>query len=96
MVSHQRGGVEDSDFATIAVPMERTLGVAKEVAGSPKRGSTLVEISSVKGETLPEIRKLLGKKAAILDPSSFRPRARLPKGMKVAVIVGKGRGTPGL
>ena len=35
--------------------------VAKEVAGSPKRGSTLVEISSVKGETLPEIRKLLGR-----------------------------------
>ena len=75
------------DVTVMAVPMGSTLKVAKQVAGSLKRGSILVEISSVKGETLPALRKLLGKRATLLSIHPlFGPALASPKGMKIAVI----------
>jgi len=71
--------------------VDSTLKVAKEVAGRLKPGSTLVEISSVKGETLPALRKLVGKKVTLLSIHPlFGPALESRKGMKIAVITGKG------
>jgi prephenate dehydrogenase len=87
------GAAKGSDVTVIAVPMGATLIVAKEVAGKLKRGSTLVEISSVKGETPAALRKLVGEKVTLLSIHPlFGPALRSTRGMKIAVIVeGKGR-----
>ncbi|HUH99934.1 MAG TPA: prephenate dehydrogenase dimerization domain-containing protein, partial [Nitrososphaerales archaeon] len=59
-----------------------------------KRGSTLVEISSVKGGTLASLRKLVGQRVTLLSIHPlFGPALESKKGMKIAVIVEKkGRG----
>jgi len=84
--------VEGCDVTLMAVPMESTLKVAKQVRGSLKRGSTLVEISSVKGETLPALKELLGGKVTLLSIHPlFGPALASSNGMKIAVIArGKG------
>jgi prephenate dehydrogenase len=86
--------VKGCDVTLIAVPMDSTLKVAKEVAGKLKPGSTLVEISSVKGETLPALRKLVGDRVSLLSIHPlFGPALESTEGMKIAVIAGK-KGTP--
>jgi prephenate dehydrogenase len=86
--------VRGCDVTLLAVPMETTLKVAKEVAGKLKPGSTLVEISSVKGQTLPALRKLVGGRVTLLSIHPlFGPALESTKGMKIAVIAGKGGGT---
>jgi len=88
------GAAKGSDVTVIAVPMSATLAVAKEVAGSLKPGSTLVEISSVKGETTAALRKLVGEKVNLLSIHPlFGPALQSTRGMKIAVIVGRKRGT---
>lgn len=85
-----------SDVTIIAVPMDSTLKVAKEVAGELKAGSTLVEISSVKGETVAALRKILDGKVKLLSIHPlFGPALRSTKGMKIAVIVGEQEGAEG-
>ena len=76
--------------------MDATLVVAKEVMGKLKPGSTLVEISSVKGKTLPALRKLVGERVALLSIHPlFGPALQSTRGMKIAVIVeGKGADRP--
>jgi prephenate dehydrogenase len=82
--------VKGCDVTIIAAPMDSTLKVAQEVVGKLKHGSTLVEISSVKGETLPALRKLVGKRVALLSIHPlFGPALESRKGMKIAVIAGK-------
>ncbi len=82
--------VKGCDVTVIAVPMDSTLKVAKEVAAELKRGSTLVEISSVKGETLAALKKAVGDRVKLLSIHPlFGPALESTKGMKVAVIVGK-------
>jgi prephenate dehydrogenase len=84
--------VKGCDVTVLAVPMDSTLKVAKEVAGKLEPGSTLVEISSVKGQTLPALRKLVGKRVALLSIHPlFGPALESRKGMKIAVIASKGR-----
>jgi prephenate dehydrogenase len=84
--------VKGCDVVVIAVPIDSTLKVAKELVGKLKLGSTLVEISSVKSETLPALRKLVGKRVSLLSIHPlFGPALETTKGMKVAVIVGKGK-----
>jgi len=81
--------VEGCDVAVIAVPIDDTVKVAKELVGRLRPGSTLVEISSVKSKTLPALRRLVGKKANLLSIHPlFGPALESTKGMKVAVIVG--------
>jgi len=88
--------VNGCDVVVMAVPMDCTLKVAKEVAGKLKPGSTLVEISSVKGETLPALRKLVGERATLLSIHPlFGPALASPKGMKIAVIARKKGGADG-
>ncbi|MDA4114976.1 MAG: prephenate dehydrogenase/arogenate dehydrogenase family protein [Thaumarchaeota archaeon] len=88
--------VKGADVTVIAVPMDCTLKVAKEVAARLKPGSTLVEISSVKGETLPALRKLIGKKVTLLSIHPlFGPALESTKGMKIAVITRKEGGSEG-
>ncbi|HUH99424.1 MAG TPA: prephenate dehydrogenase/arogenate dehydrogenase family protein, partial [Nitrososphaerales archaeon] len=48
-VSSNGEAVRGVDLTLMAVPMDDTLKVAEEVIPKMKRGSTLVEISSVKG-----------------------------------------------
>jgi prephenate dehydrogenase len=87
--------VRGCDVTVIAVPMDSTLEVAKEIAGKLKPGSTLVEISSVKGETLPALRRLVGGKVKLLSIHPlFGPAFESKKGMKIAVIAGKKAGGP--
>ncbi len=88
--------VKGCDVTVIAVPMDSTLKVAKEVAGKLKPGSTLVEISSVKGETLPALRRLVGDKVTLLSIHPlFGPALGSTKGMKIAVIAGGKGGARG-
>lgn len=88
--------VKGCDVTVIAVPMDSTLKVAKEVAGKLKPGSTLVEISSVKGETLPALRKLVGEDVTLLSIHPlFGPALESTKGMKIAVIARKKGGSEG-
>jgi prephenate dehydrogenase len=77
--------------------MDRTVEVAREVAPKLKRGSALVEISSVKGETLPALRKLAGGEGVELLSIHplFGPALESTKGMKIAVVVGKEGGADG-
>jgi prephenate dehydrogenase len=88
------GAAKGSDVTVIAVPMGATIVVAKDVAGKLKPGSTLVEISSVKGETPAALRKLVGEKVKVLSIHPlFGPALQSTRGMKIAVIVGSRRGT---
>ena len=85
--------VRGCDVTLMAVPMDATLEVAREVAAKLKPGSALVEMSSVKGETLPALRKLLGEKVTLLSIHPlFGPALGSTKGMKIAVIASKKRG----
>ena len=82
--------VKGCDVVVIAVPMDSTLKVAKEVAWRLKPGSTLIEISSVKGETLPALRKLIGRNVSLLSIHPlFGPALGSMRGMKIAVITRK-------
>src|SRR5579862_4199048 len=58
--------VKGCDLTIIAVPIDRTLKVAKEVAGKLKANSAMVEISSVKGESLEALKKLTGDRVELL------------------------------
>ena len=89
--------VKGCDVTLIAVPMDSTLKIAKEVAGKLKPGSTLVEMSSVKGDTLLALRKLVSEKVTLLSIHPLvGPALESTKGMKIAVITGKnaGEGAP--
>ncbi len=83
--------VKGCDVTVIAVPIDDTVKVAKELVGKLRPGSTLVEISSVKTQTLPALKKLVGKRVSLLSIHPlFGPALESTRGMKVAVIVGKG------
>jgi prephenate dehydrogenase len=88
--------VKGCDVTVIAVPIDGTVKVAKELVGKLRPGSTLVEISSVKTQTLPALKKLVGKRVSLLSIHPlFGPALESTRGMKVAVIVGKsGAGGP--
>ncbi len=81
------------DVTIIAVPMESTVKVAKEVALKLKPGSILVEISSVKGRTFSALKRLVGDRVNLLSIHPlFGPALQSIEGMKIAVIVGRKRG----
>ena len=88
--------VKGCEVTIIAVPIDKTLKVAKEVAGNLKPGSTLVEISSVKGAALLALKKLIGEKVTLLSIHPlFGPALESTKGMKIAVIAGGEGGAHG-
>ncbi len=82
-----------SDLTVIASPMDMTLEVAGEVAGALKEGSTLMEMTSVKGETLAALRKTVGDRVTLLSTHPlFGPSLESKRGMKIAVIT-RGEGS---
>jgi prephenate dehydrogenase len=82
--------VHGSDVTILAVPMEATLKVAREVASELKPGSTLIEISSVKGRALSALKRLVGDKVELVSIHPlFGPALESTKSMKIAVV-GKG------
>ncbi len=88
--------VRGCDLVLMAVPIESTLKVAEEAVPKMKRGSTLIDIMSVKGETLPALRKLAGERVSLLSIHPlFGPALESADGMKLAVIVKKEGGRPG-
>ncbi len=82
--------VEGADVTFIAAPMEKTVAIARQVAKSLKRGSMLVEMCSVKGPTLPEVKRDLpsGVKLLSIHPL-FGPALEKTDGMKIAVVCGR-------
>jgi prephenate dehydrogenase len=80
------------DVTILAVPMDRTLDVAEEVADVLKPGSILVEIASVKGKILSSLRKLVGGRVVLLSIHPlFGPALETTEGMKIALISGEKR-----
>jgi len=79
--------VKGRDLVVLAVPMTATLKVAKEAAKGMKKGATMVEISSVKGETLQAVRKAVGDRGRLVSIHPlFGPALESTRGMKIAVI----------
>lgn len=83
--------VRGCDLTILAVPMDKTVKAAADIAKSLKRGSVLVEIGSVKGGTLSSLRKLIGNEVKLLSIHPlFGPALESTAGMKVAVISEEG------
>ncbi len=85
---------KESDLVLIASPIEMTVESVNGCLGAMKRGATLVEISSVKGKTLPRLRRLLegtGLRLLSVHPL-FGPSLKAASEMKMLVVVSeKGR-----
>ncbi len=81
--------VKEAEFVLVAVPLEETVRAADEVVPFMKRGSTLVEITSVKGKIPAQLRrKLEGRRLFLLSIHPlFGPLARV-EGSKISVIGG--------
>lgn len=94
--------IEGADLVLLAVPIQETLKVAREIAQELKRGCTLVEVTSVKGSRLSMLRKLAAvHKVSLLSvhpmfgPSS---KSKAPKILVVGTkkdVVAAGRIFPG-
>ncbi|QQG48534.1 MAG: prephenate dehydrogenase [archaeon] len=81
---------ERADIVLVAVPMPKTLAVVRRVSRHLRKGSTLIEISSVKGNSLRPLRlavSLTGARLLSIHPL-FGPAARRV-GMKFCVIGGR-------
>jgi len=77
-----------SDVVLVASPIDTTISVANECVRSMRRGSVLVEISSVKGKILPQLRRLTSRKGVTLLSIHplFGPSLRSRRGMKLMVV----------
>ncbi len=76
------------DVVVVASPIDTTISVVRECARNMSRGSVLVDISSVKGKILPELRKLTSENGVTLLSIHplFGPSLRSRHGMKLMVI----------
>jgi prephenate dehydrogenase len=77
-----------SDAVLLAVPLWKTLEVAREVSGHMREGALLVDISSVKEPLLPHLERLSRERGISLLSVHplFGPSLRRTEGMKLAVI----------
>ena len=88
--SSNSDAVKGSDVTILATPMDETVAALRGVAKSLKRGSLVVEIGSIKGDTLPSLRRALGGRGRLVSIHPlFGPALVSTKGMKVAVISGR-------
>lgn len=94
--SSNAAAARDADVVLIATPVGSTTETASGVIGAMKPGSTLLEISSVKGKILPELRKLLATRKGDIRLLSthplFGPSLSEWKGMRVCVVETEKRG----
>ncbi len=81
-----------SDAVLLAVPIDRTVRVAKGLAPKMRAGSVLIEISSVKGEILPALTREAGKRdlRVLSVHPLFGPSLSSSDKPKIAVITGRG------
>jgi len=90
-VTVARSGVEAAkraDVVVVATPMRTTAKVSRTISRHMKAGSLLVDISSVKGDALPQLREIAersGLKLLSIHPL-FGPSLRRYKGMRIAVV----------
>lgn len=80
--------VKGAELVIVATPIDATVETAAEVIPRLSEGARLVEMSSVKGKILPELKKLLkgsGTRLLSLHPL-FGPSLSSFKGMKICVI----------
>jgi prephenate dehydrogenase len=80
--------VRGSSVVVIAAPLEKTVETVSSVAEALGRGTTLVEITSVKGKILPELkRKLRGRGIHLLSLHPlFGPSLVGFAGMRICVV----------
>ncbi len=79
--------VRDADVVVVAVPMEETEKVVREVKQSLKKGSLLVEISSIKGRRPYNLKRILDASGVTLLSIHplFGPKARSAN-LKICVV----------
>lgn len=79
--------VRDADVIIVAVPMEETEKVVREVRQSLKKGSVLVEISSIKGRRPSDLKRILNANDVSLLSIHplFGPKAHSAR-LKICVI----------
>ena len=83
-------GVRGADLVLLAVPVRLTANVLREVSPNLKRGSTVVEMTSIKGKILPELKRIckLSKVSLLSIHPMFGPLST-SRSLKICVI-----GTP--
>lgn len=54
------GGVAEADIVIVAVPLERTIAVAREVAGRARQGAIITDVASVKAPIVAALEGLSG------------------------------------
>lgn len=91
VASSNSEAVRGADLVIVSVPMGVTAGVVREVSPDLKRGSTVVEMTSVKGDALAELRTVCrshGVGLLSIHPM-FGPLSK-EKRFKMCVVGGKG------
>ncbi len=79
--------VNKSDIIIVSVPIDKTPKVLRKVHGLLKREGIIVEISSIKSETVKVIKEIGRNKVKFLSLHPlFGPGAETPKGQKIALI----------
>jgi prephenate dehydrogenase len=82
-----RDSVNNSDLTLISVPLDTTLNVIDEVVPYIKKGSVVVEISSVKGKTVDILKGISNKGITTISLHPlFGSGSRSLKGKKMALI----------
>jgi prephenate dehydrogenase len=85
--SSNSGAVRGAEVVVIAVPIRMTANVLREVSPNLKRGSTVVEMTSVKGKMLTELKRIcsLSRVSLLSIHPLFGPLSR-SKNLKIGVI----------
>lgn len=82
--------VKDADVTVIATPIGTTKKVAEEISESLKEGSIVVELSSVKGGIISQLKKVLRRDLTLLSLHPlFGPSVRTLRGKRFALIGGE-------
>ncbi|MCL7385254.1 MAG: prephenate dehydrogenase/arogenate dehydrogenase family protein [Thaumarchaeota archaeon] len=88
------GAVHDADVTLVAVPLDVTTSVVKEVLKYAKQGSVIVEVSSLKAHVVTSLKRLRRTRAEILSVHPlFGPGASDMKGKVMALVPIKSRGS---
>jgi len=88
MAASDKAAAKESDVVLIATPMETTTAICRRLSAYMRKGSLLVEISSVKGRAFAALARFVGKRGVhfLSVHPMFGPALREYKGMRVAVI----------
>jgi prephenate dehydrogenase len=92
-VSSCRDAVDGADVVLVATPIDSTVDTVREVAPNLRRGAYVLEIASVKGRILRQLKPILAKSGATLLSLHplFGPSLPSSAKMKICVIGTGGR-----